>query len=350
MKIKIDKVEKTRLNEVDFDNINFGSNFTDHMFVADFKDGEWQNPRVEPFNNIELSPAAVCLHYGQEVFEGMKAFRQKDGEVVLFRPEENAKRINKSAERLAVPEVPEELFLSGLKEMLKLDKEWVPSISQGSLYIRPFIFASEPFLGMRAANEYKFMIIASPAGLYYDKPINVKVETKYSRACPGGTGYSKAAGNYAGSLRPTQIANEEGFDQILWTDACEHKYIEESGTMNVFFLQNGKLITPELTDSILHGITRDSVLKLAQEFEIEIEEKKISVDEIIEGIESGEVTEAFGVGTAVNVAEIRSLSLDGKKFELKELDENSAAFKIKGELEQIRSGETEDKFDWIEKV
>lgn len=346
--IKVQKKEISKLSNFDFNNISFGKDFTDHMFIADYVDGQWGNFQIVPYGNIDISPALSSLHYGQSVFEGMKAFKRDDGSVILLRPEENARRISLSAKRLMIPEIPEYIFIEGLTKLLDIDSEWVPNIKQGSLYIRPFIFATDEFIEVRPSETYRFMIIMSPAGEYYPKPLNVKIETEYTRACPGGVGFSKAAGNYAGSMFPAKKANEEGFDQLIWTDSMEHKYIEESGTMNIFFVINGKLTTPEIGETVLKGITRDSVIKIAKDDGLEVEERKISTQEIIEGIKNGSVSEVFGVGTAVNIANIKSITLGENRVELS--DEHPVSLSLKNKLEQIRNGDVEDKRGWVRVV
>lgn len=349
MDIKIHKISQSNLKNVDFDNLVFGQNHTDHMFIADFIDGEWKDLRIEPYANLSLDPATSSLHYGQSVFEGMKAYRGEDG-VYLFRPEANARRFNRSAYRMAMPEIPEEIFLEGLNQLLTLDADWVPSGEGQSLYIRPFMFGTDNYIGMRASSNYKFIIFASPVGAYYPKPLKLKVETEFTRACEGGTGQAKAAGNYAGSLLPARLAEQEGFDQLIWTDAKEHRYLEESGTMNLFFVKGETLVTPELGGTVLEGITRDSVIRLADELGVKTIEQRIHINELVKDLESGEIRQAFGCGTAVVVAPFESITYQGKTYNLEIPTEESLSSKIKTELAAMRRGQVEDRFGWVKKV
>lgn len=344
---KIKKAENSRIAQLDPNNIVFGSLFTDHMLVADYADGEWQNPQILPYGNLEFSPALSSIHYGQSIFEGMKAFKTDNDQVLMFRPLENFKRFNRSALRMSMPEVPEEIFIGGLERLLRLDGAWVPKGGDNSLYLRPFMFATDEYLGVRTALNYKFVIIMSPAGSYYAKPPRVKVETEFIRAAPGGVGYAKCAGNYAASLYPTKLAAEQGYQQLLWTDALEHKYFEESGTMNVVFVSNGKLITPAVSDTILKGTTREALIILAKDLGYQVEERKVSVEEIIDGLRNGSVTEAFGVGTAVVVSPFAVIGYNGEDFELAEITENSVSQILKTKLNNIRTGKTEDTYGWV---
>ncbi|MCP9767205.1 branched-chain amino acid aminotransferase [Lacihabitans sp. LS3-19] len=350
MNIKIRLTEESRVNQLDPNNIVFGTLFTDHMFVADCVNGVWQTPEIVPYGDIAYNPAFATLHYGQSIFEGMKAFKNEENDVLIFRPLENFKRFNISAERMCMAQVPEEIFIGGLEELLKIDAAWVPKGEDNSLYLRPFMFATDVYLGVRPSLNYRFMIIMSPAGKYYATPPKVKVETEFIRAAPGGVGYAKCAGNYAASLYPAKLAAEQGYTQLLWTDAIEHKYFEESGTMNVMFVKDGKIITPAVSTTILKGITRDTLLKLAQSMGIEIEERRVSVAEIIEGISIGSVTEVFGAGTAVVVSPFAAIGFEGTDYVLPEITENSLSTKLKNALNDIRTGKVEDTFDWVWKV
>lgn len=350
MNIKIRRTEQSRVNQLDPNNIVFGTLFTDHMFVADCIDGVWQTPEIVPYGDIAYNPALASLHYGQSIFEGMKAFKNEENEVLMFRPLENHKRFNISAERMCMAQVPEEIFIGGLEELLKIDAAWVPTGEDNSLYLRPFMFASDVYLGVRPSHNYRFMIIMSPAGQYYATPPKVKVETEYIRAAPGGVGYAKCAGNYAASLYPAKLAAEQGYTQLLWTDAIEHKYFEESGTMNVMFVKNGKIITPAVSSTILKGITRDTLIQLAKSMNIEVEERKVPVVEIIEGIADGSVTEVFGAGTAVVVSPFAAIGYEGKDFELPAITENSLSTRLKNALNDIRTGKVTDTFGWVWKV
>jgi branched-chain amino acid aminotransferase len=349
-KINIRKTEKSRIDQFDPENIVFGTLFTDHMLVADCVNGVWGTPEIIPFGDMAFNPAISSLHYGQSIFEGMKAFKNEADEVLLFRPMDNFKRFNISAERMAMAHVPEEIFIGGLEELLRLDAAWVPKGEDNSLYLRPFMFASDEYLGVRTSLNYRFMIIMSPAGQYYTAPPKVKVETEYIRAAAGGVGYAKCAGNYAASLHPTRLAAQQGYSQLLWTDAVEHKYFEESGTMNVMFVVDGKLVTPTVSSTILKGITRDTLLKIAANMGIEVEERRVSVAEIIAGISDGTVTEIFGAGTAVVVSPFAAIGFEGTDYNLPSISEDSISMKLKNRLVAIRTGATADTFDWVWKL
>jgi len=348
--IQIQKVQKSRVTDVNVNEVPFGKVFTDHMFIADFKDGEWSNFRIIPFQHIEMSYAMSALHYGQAIFEGMKAFRQDNGDVVVFRAKDNWKRLNRSAHRMAMPKLPEEVFMQGLLQLLSLDKKWVPDSENGSLYIRPFMIATEEAIGVKISNEYQFVIIAAPAGVYYTQPIKTLIQNTFYRSVKGGIGYVKAAGNYGRSLYPAKLAQEKGYQQILWTDAETGKYIEEAGTMNVMFVKNGVLITPGLNETLLEGITRDSIIKLARKQNIPVEERKVSVEEILNGIENGEVTEAFGVGTAATVAHITAIGYEGKDYVLPPIEQRKLSPMFDKQLRDIRKGRIPDEFGWLTKV
>ncbi|HCQ29777.1 MAG TPA: branched chain amino acid aminotransferase [Flavobacteriales bacterium] len=349
--INVNKTNNSRLPQIDFNNIVFGKNFSDHMFVADYKDGEWQNFTIRPYEEISLSPACAAIHYGQAIFEGMKAYRNANDEVFLFRPDQNAKRLNISASRMCMPEFPEEYFMEALKQLLTIDRDWIPNVEGSSLYIRPYMFASEELLGVRPANEYKFMIFTAPVGAYYSKPVNVKIEKEYTRACEGGVGYAKAAGNYAAALYPAKLAQEKGFDQLIWTDAKEHKYIEESGTMNVMFVVDGKIITPNLDyKTTLAGITRDSVLTLAHDMGIPVEERRVTVEEIVQALKENRLTEAFGTGTAATIAQIATIANDDDKYTLPPIESREISNAIAKRLNDIKLGVEEDKFGWTVKL
>ena len=347
--MKVTKTSRSKLDSTDFSNLPFGTVFSDHMLTCNFKHGKWGDPEVLPYGPISIAPGAKVLHYGQSVFEGMKAFKNSNNEVLLFRKEENYKRINRSAVRLSIPEIPEDIFMNGLDELLSLDNEWCKADEGYSLYIRPFIFASSEGVKASASEEYTFMIITSPSTKYYAGEMNLVVEDHYTRASKGGVGFVKAAGNYAASFYPTKKANANGFQQVIWTDSVEHKYIEESGTMNIWFRIGDKLITPELSDSILGGITRDSVLQLAKYNGIEVEERRILVDEIVEAYKSSNLKEAFGTGTAVTVNPIDSITLGDDKMWITTVVD-SFALKLKQQLQGIQKGKTEDIFSWNSKV
>lgn len=342
--ITIKTTENSTATKHDINNIPMGKVFTDHMFVCDYRNGKWENPRVEPLAEIKTHPAAMALHYGQAIFEGLKATMGKDGPM-LFRPHENAKRLNLSADRMGMPSLPEEIFVEGLKALVSVDHEWVPSKDGSALYLRPFMYADEAFIGMRAATSYKFIIMASPAGPFFSRPVKLYAETKYVRAVNGGTGEAKAAGNYAGAIRPTEYAKEQGYDQVLWLDAHEFEYIQEVGTMNIFFKIGDKFITPNLNGSVLAGITRMSVIALLRDRGFEVEERPIRISEVKEASENGTLKEAFGVGTAVGIALIEEIGNDD--FSIKLPKETKIANEINQALTEIRSQRAEDKFGWM---
>jgi branched-chain amino acid aminotransferase len=344
--IQIERVKKSRLSTVDFSNLGFGNHISDHMLVADYKNGEWQEAKIVPYGDLALSPAMLALHYGQSIFEGMKAFKNKDGQIIIFRPQRHQQRMNKSLERMCMPLITEEMFTSSLSALLEVDGDWIPTTEGSSLYLRPFVFASEAKLGVKIADEYKFIILTSPVGPYFAKPVRVKVEEEFVRAAEGGTGFAKCAGNYGGAFYPTMLAQKQGFDQVLWTDAKEHKYIDESGAMNVMFVLNGKLVTPKLTTSLLDGVTRNSILTLSESMGIVKEERKVSIAEIEEGFKNGALTEAFGVGTAAVVSTIASISIHGKNYELPPVGPDSFQLRAKKKLNDIRMGHEPDVHGW----
>jgi branched-chain amino acid aminotransferase len=343
--IKITKVAQSKASEVDFHNIIMGTRFSDHMFVCDYQNGEWQNPRIEPLALIPTHPAAMALHYGQAIFEGMKATLGKDGTPLLFRPNENAKRMNFSANRMGMPLFPEDLFVEALKQFAALEKEWIPTQEGSALYLRPFMYADEPFIGMRAATSFKFIIMASPAGPFFHKKIKLYAEKKYVRAVNGGTGEAKAAGNYAGAIRPTEYAKKAGYDQVLWLDAQHFDYIQEVGTMNIFFKIGGKFITPSLTGSILSGITRMSVIDLLRSKGFEVTERPISITEIIEAYQNGTLEEAFGTGTAVGIAMIEEIGNNDLAIVFP--SENPVSVMVNDTLNAIKVQDVKDEFGWI---
>ena len=349
MPLHINPVKTSTIDGVDFDNLAFGSTFTDHMFVCDYRNGAWETPQIVPYAPMDMSPAASVLHYGQAVFEGMKAFKDDSNGVWLFRPEQNAKRINHSAKRLAIPTFPEAHFLEGMKKLISMDSQWVKKGQGNSLYVRPFVFASGAGVQASAASEYRFMIICAPVSSYYGGEVRVKIADHYSRAPQGGVGYAKAAGNYGGQFYPTQLANAEGFQQIIWTDAATHEYIEEAGTMNLFFRFGDTLLTAPTSDSILDGVTRKSILDLAKHLGIKTEVRPIRVDELLAAKKSGELLEIFGSGTAVVVQPIIGFGYKDEKFETP-LPENSIALRLKEHLMDIQYNKTEDPFGWRFKV
>ncbi len=347
--MKITKASASRIQSVDFDNLPFGRYFTDHMLVCHFEDGAWQEPEIRPFGELNATYGLHALHYGQAAFEGMKAYRGQDGMVSLFRPEKNWERLNKSAVRLLMPEVPESVFLDGLNELIKLDSEWVPQDEIKSLYIRPFLFSSSEFIAARPSERFTFAIICSPVGPYYAGAVKVKIEDQYTRATGGGIGFTKAAGNYGGAFYPTAQAIEEGYNQVIWTDHRTHEWIEESGTMNIMLRIGDKMLTPPLTDRILAGITRDSIVTLLREWGYDVEERPISVKEVVEAAQSGELKEAFGMGTAAVVSVIQQIGHEGTRYDIP-TPEDGMATKIRKGLNDIRLGRTEDTHGWMKPV
>jgi branched-chain amino acid aminotransferase len=350
LKIDIQRTTRSRLPQVDFNDLPFGKVYTDHMFMADYRDGQWQNLRIIPYGNIPMSPATPAIHYGQSIFEGMKAYIGASGESLIFRALDNWKRLNISAERMCMPSVPDELFMEALSALIDIDRQWIPSTPGSSLYIRPFLFSADEYIGIRPSQNFTFMIILSPVGAYYSGPVKVKIETHYTRAVEGGTGFAKAGGNYGGAIYPTRLANEQGYDQLIWTDGKEHQYIEESGTMNVMFVINDVVVTPALSDSILAGVTRDSVLSLARHWGVKVEERRVPVQELIQGLEKGTVTEAFGVGTAATIAHIVTIGYEGKRYALPPVSERKFSNRVYHELDGIKRGTLPDPFDWMMKI
>ncbi len=350
MDIKIEKTPSSNLPAIDFDNLAFGKTFSDHMFIADYLNGEWGDLRIIPYQDLLISPANASLHYAQSIFEGLKAHKNEQGEILLFRADANAKRLIKSAERMCMPPVPEELFLESIDRLVEIDKDWVPSAHGTSLYIRPFQFADDPFIGVRPSESYKFIVITGPVGGYYSEPVRVKIEKNFTRAAKGGVGYAKTAGNYAASLYPAKLANEQGYHQLIWTDGQNHEYIEESGTMNLMLVIDNVLITPPISDSILPGITRDSALVLAREWGINVEERPILVKEVIEAIEKGTLTEAFGIGTAATVSQIKVIGYEGTDYELTNVEDRPISKRILETITKLKHGEVEDTYGWIRKI
>jgi branched-chain amino acid aminotransferase len=348
--IAIHKVAKSRLPEVDFNHLPFGKIMTDHIFVADFNGQEWTDLRVEPFGKMSISPANLTLHYGQTIFEGLKAYKTATNDILVFRPDQNAKRLNKSAVRMYMPELPEEIFLAGLRELLEIDRDWVPSNQGSSLYIRPLMFATDEFVGLQPSVTYRFIIMCCPVGAYYNKPVKVKVETHFTRAVEGGTGYAKTAGNYAAAMLPTQLAIEEGYDQLIWTDGKDHKYVEEAGSMNLMFVINNKLVTASTGDSILDGITRKSVVQIAKDRGITVEERKLAVSELIEAIKNGSLQEAFGAGTAATIAHIVQIGYEGIRYDLPPIESRSFSTSVYKELEDLKYGKIADARGWMMKI
>lgn len=344
--IPVRRTPHSRINEVNFEQLEFGKYISDHMLVCDYAQGKWKEPQIVPYANLSLSPSALALHYGQTVFEGMKAFRMHDGGINIFRMEKHYDRFVKSLKRMCMAVVPKDIFVEGLTQLVQLDRNWVPSKPGHALYLRPFVFATEARFGVKVSEEYRFIIFTGPVPSLYADPIKVKVETQYIRAAKGGTGFAKCGGNYGASFLPTQQARHEGYDQVLWTDGIEHKYFEESGMMNVMFVINNTLVTAPLSDSILDGVTRDSLLTLAREMGYQTEERQVAVAELEQAFKSGTITEAFGAGTAAVVAPIKTIHINGIDFMLPKYDENKLQFKLKKKLEQIRLGIDADVHEW----
>lgn len=348
--IEITKTAQSRLDQVDWENLGFGKIFSDHMAYVEYRDGQWHNPVIKPYGPMNFSPAISALHYGQAIFEGLKAYKNESGEVLIFRPEKNAERLNISAHRMCMPSLPVETFMDMLTQLVNLDSGWIPKGEGESLYIRPHMFAIDEFVGVRPSETYLFVIFTCPVGKYYTTELKVKIETNYTRATKGGTGSAKAAGNYGASLFPTQIAKDAGFDQVLWTDSQTHEYFEESGTMNVMFLSGNKVMSPAISDSILDGITRNSVLQVAKDWGYEVEERKVSVAEIVELLKAKKLDGAFGVGTAATIAPIRIINHDGTDYEITRDQSSDFAGRMNTYLDRLKRGLEEDKHHWNHKI
>jgi branched-chain amino acid aminotransferase len=348
-KIKVSKAKKSKIKDVDFENFSFGSVFTDHMFECEYVNGKWENPVIRPYEKISIEPSASVFHYGQAIFEGMKAFKDDNDNVFLFRPNENFERINKSAIRMSIPQIERNLFFSAIEQLVNLDKDWIKKGEGKSLYIRPFIIATDYAIQAVASNNYKFMIICAPATLYYTKKLSVLIADKYSRAASGGFGYAKAAGNYAGQFYPTNLAKKSGFDQVIWTDSNEHKYIEEAGTMNIFFRIDNELYTAPITDTILDGVTRKSIIEIAKNNGIAVNIKKISVQEIISASNEKRLKEIFGTGTAAIVSQVSGFQYKDEYFEVKEQNDSYAEL-LKTKLLNIQTNQSKDPLGWRYKI
>ncbi|MFT6165982.1 MAG: branched-chain amino acid aminotransferase [Vicingaceae bacterium] len=345
----VQKIAKSKLSSINFDNLKFGRDFSDHMLLVEYNEGTWKTPQILPYQPLEFFPAASVFHYGQAIFEGLKAHKNEAGEVFIFRADENLKRLNASAVRMCMPQIPEDVFLDGLKQLIELDKDWIPIGAGMSLYLRPFMIADDPFLGVKPSGSYKFMIITSPSASYYSGAVKVKIETNYSRAAVGGVGAAKAAGNYAASLLPAKKAQEEGYDQLIWTDAKNHNYLEESGTMNLMLVKGKTLLTPPLEGkTILPGITRKSILQLAKDWDYQVIERPISVTELVEGIEDGSINELFGVGTAATIAPISVVGYEEKQLKLSDCTKWEFSTRVKQYLEDLKTGKVKDTHNWVE--
>ncbi len=343
----ITKTDHSRVNERSLENIPFGKYFTDHMLEVDYEDGEWKTPQIRPYEALSLQPSLAAIHYGQSIFEGIKAYKNVEGEVKIFRPEDNYHRFNISATRMQMPEVPEEIFMEGMKQLVKMDEAWVPSIPSHALYIRPFMFSTDTSIGVKPSENYKFMIILSPSGPYYTAPMRIYVEEEYVRAAPGGVGYAKAAGNYGAAMFATAEAKKKGYDQVLWTDANEHKYVQECGTMNVFFIIGNTAITPGLeSGTILAGVTRDSVMDLLTAMGLKVEERPLNIEEVMAAYKAGTLKEVFGTGTAATISMIKELRYKDFVMEF-DVEKWAIAPQVKKEITDIRYGKVEDTRGWM---
>jgi len=348
--IKITKTSESKLNDINLENIPFGKYFSDYMLEADCINGEWKTVEIKPYQPLLMAPSMAAIHYGQSIFEGIKAYKNAQGEAFIFRPHDNFKRFNISAERMQMPVVPEQIFMDGMKTLVEMDKNWIPVQQDHSLYIRPFMFSTDEMIGVKPSDNYKFMIILSPTGPYYNTPMRIYVEEQYVRAVPGGVGYAKAAGNYGAAMHATAEAKKNGYDQVLWTDAFEHKYVQECGTMNVFFVIGNKAITPNLgSGTILAGVTRNSVMVLLEEMGVEVEERDLSIDEIIDAHKNGTLKEVFGTGTAATISLIKELRY--KEYVMKfDIDSWKITHDIKEKLNNIRYGIAPDNHGWMYKI
>jgi branched-chain amino acid aminotransferase len=349
--ISIEKNTSSSRSLIDFNNLDFGKYHSDHMYVADYNNDNWHNMRIVPYQNISLSPATASLHYGQTVFEGFKAHKsKKTNDILIFRPEKHWERMNISMERLCMPAISKDMFMEGVIELAKIDKDWVPTQEGASLYFRPFSFAMDAFIRVKPSDNYYFIIFCSPVGAYFSGKLNVKIETSYVRSAEGGIGFAKTGGNYAASLLPAKLAAMNGYQQIMWTDAKEHKYIEETGASNVMFMIDNVLITPNLSSSILDGVTRDSIITIAKDWGIKVEERKVSVEEIIKAIQNKTIQEAFGTGTAAVISPIATIFYDGIDYKIPDPTEKSFTTKMLKVLNEIKYGLVEDPYGWVVKV
>lgn len=348
--IKITKSKTSKIDSVDFENLGFGEVFSDHMFSMDYENGEWINQRIEPYGKIEFEPAMCTLHYAQAVFEGLKAFHVRDGSINIFRPEKNLERMNRSNERMCMPTIDEDMFFDAMTELIKLERDWIPKDTGHSLYIRPFIFGTENFLGVHPSSTYRFMIILSPVGAYYKEgfnPVSLLVPEEYVRAVKGGVGEAKTAGNYAASLLPAEIAQKKGFTQVLWLDGEHHKYIDEVGTMNIFFVIDDEVITPPLEGSILPGVTRDTALDLTKSWGMKVNERRISIDELIQSSKEGRLQEVFGTGTAAVISPVDEIQYRDTNININHGQIGPIARRLFDEISGIQYGEIPDTHGWI---
>ena len=352
--IKVTRTDSPKEKPQDQSKLGFGKIFTDHMFEVDYTKGQgWHDPRIVPFHDITLSPAAMVFHYGQEMFEGLKAYKTADGRTLLFRPDKNIERANNSNRRLMIPEIPEDLFLEALKAVVKVDEDWIPTAEGTSLYIRPFVIATDPFLGVRPSDTYKFIIILSPSGAYYPEglnPVKIWIEDSYVRAVRGGIGEAKTGGNYVASLAAQIKAHDEGYSQVLWLDGIERKYIEEVGAMNIFFKINGTVVTPMLNGSILPGVTRRTCVELCKSWGLPVEERRISVQELEEAARTGALEEVWGTGTAAVISPVGHLRYEDDVFQIKDGSIGDLSQKLYDTVTGIQLGKIEDTFGWTVEV
>ncbi|MBX3103305.1 MAG: branched-chain amino acid aminotransferase [Bacteroidetes bacterium] len=347
LNIGVEKTAHSRLGEKDFTQLPFGSVFSDHMFVVNYADGQWQNPRIMPFGDVSMSPSISAIHYGQSIFEGMKAYRDKAGRVNIFRIKDHLVRLNRSAERLCMPQIPEDVFTEGLKQLVALDQNWVPTTAGSALYLRPIFFATDTQIGVRPSSTYALYIITNPANAFYTQPVKVWVESNFARASEGGVGYVKTAGNYARSMLASQQAKELGFDVVLWLDAQSRRFVEEFSTMNAFFVMDDFVVTPRLNSTILAGITRDSIITLLKDEGITVFERDISIEEVMQAGREGQMKEVFGSGTAAVVMPVASITYEGQTLQL----QDSRSWKLMNHVSQklagIRAGELPDTYGWL---
>ena len=350
LNIRVIPVSSSRVQEVDFENLVFGRQFSDHMFVADYADGKWQDARIVPFGNFEIHPATMALHYGQAVFEGMKASKAVDGTPMLYRPEDHARRINRSCDRMMMPHFPEDTFVEALHLLVGMDQQWIPPMEGSALYLRPFMFATDPFVGVRPSSSYKFIIFTCPVGPYYPRPVKLLAETDYIRAAVGGVGEAKAAGNYAAAMLPTKIAQDNGYDQVIWLDAKERKYVQEVGTMNIFFQIGDKVVTPTTDGAILRGITRDSAMQILKDKGFEVEVRPVAIEEIIEAGKNGTLNACFGTGTAVVVSYVEEIRYRDQVVRLPEISDDNPGKVVKSTINGLRAGTIEDSYGWTVRV
>ena len=350
MSVPIERIQASRIHGVDLGGVPFGSVYSDHMLVAEFNEGRWGEAAIRPYGPLELPPSISALQYGLSVFEGLKAHRSPSGAALLFRPQENARRLQRSARRLAMPEVPETLFLDGLRELVRLDRAWIPPCGGGALYVRPVLFSVDTSLRPKPAERYLFVIVTSPFGVYFGEPVDVLVSDRYVRAFPGGTGDGKPAGNYAPALLAEREAREAGFGSVLWLDGLERRYVEECGVMNVFFVLRDVVITPELSGTILPGITRDSVITLLREMSLRVEERRIPLDEVFQGHQQGELLECFGTGTAATVTHVRRIRHRERELVLPPVEERKVGPAVRERLVATMTGRAADPHGWVEAV